>query len=253
MRIDERYCGIPDHALGGYVAGLVARAHDVSALEVRLERPIRTGEEIAIDGDLVTRGGERVASARPVELDVRPPRVVTRDDAESASARYLGLTHHFFPRCFCCGPARASGDGLRIFAGVLDGGIVAAPWRPADAVDADIVPAEILWSALDCPGIWAEVLATSGTGLKAVSGSLAVARAAAIRARETHVIVAWPIARDGRKIVAGAAVLDERGGVLAVARHMLIVTDRGVPLDVEAWTSAPAPVRLAGLDAPPLA
>jgi hypothetical protein len=29
--------------------------------------------------------------------------------------------------------------------------------------------------------------------------------------------------------------------VLAVGRHTLIVTDRGVPLDVDIWRNAPAP------------
>lgn len=241
MRIDERYSGFPDHALGGYVAGVLADELGADAVEVRLERPVRLGDDVAVVDDLLMRGDERVASARAVELALRPPRTVTRAEAEAASANYLGAAHHFFPRCFCCGPARPAGDGLRIFSGPLAGGLVAATWRPADVTgDAD-VPTEILWSALDCPGIWAEVLATSGTSEKVVSGSLAVARAATIRARDTYVVMAWPIGREGRKIQAGAAVLDEHGDALAVARHTLIVTERGVPLDVDIWRNAPAP------------
>lgn len=241
MRVDERYCGFPEHALGGYVAGVLAKTLDASAIEVRLERPVSLGDEVTVVGDALMRGDERVASARPIPLELHPPRGVTRSQAETASARYPGAGHHFFPRCFCCGPARAVGDGLRIFTGPLDGGVVAAPWRPADVTDAAEVPAELLWSALDCPGIWAELLATSGTGERVVSGSLAVARTGAIRARDTHVVAAWPLGRDGRKIYAGAAVLGERGDVLAIARHTLIVTERGVPLDREMWSAAPAP------------
>ena len=241
MRIDERYCGFPEHALGGYVAGVLARTIDASAVEIRLERPVSVGDDVTVAGDTLMRGEERVASARPIALDLRPPRGVTRAEAEVASARYPGAAHHFFPRCFCCGPARAAGDGLRIFTGPLEGAIVAAPWRPSDATDSADVPTELLWSALDCPGIWAEVLATSGSGERVVSGSLAVVRSGAVRARDTQVVVAWPIGRDGRKIFAGAAVLSEHGNVLAVARHTLIVTERGVPLDRDAWSTAPAP------------
>lgn len=241
MRIDERFSGFPEYALGGYVAGMLARALGASAIEVRLERPVRLGDDVAVDGAALVRGAEHIATARPIALELRPPRTVTRAEAEVASARYPGATHHFFPRCFCCGPARAVGDGLRIFTGPLEDGLVAATWRPSDVTDSADVPAELLWSALDCPGIWAQVLVTSGTGEKVVSGSLAVARAGEMRARDTHVIVAWPIGREGRKIFAGAAVLSEHGDVLAVGRHTLIVTDRGVPLDVDIWRSAPAP------------
>lgn len=241
MRVDERYCGFPERALGGYVAGMLAHALDASGIEVRLERPVSLGDDLTVVGDALMRGDERVASARPIALDLHPPRAVSRDDAEAASTRYPGAAHHFFPRCFCCGPARGVGDGLRIFTGPLDGGLVAAPWRAGDVTDDGDVPAELLWSALDCPGIWAEVLAASGTGERVVSGSLAVARTGAIRPRDTNVVTAWPLGRDGRKIFAGAAVLSEHGDVLAVARHTLIVTDRGVPLDREVWSTAPAP------------
>ena len=41
-------------------------------------------------------------------------------------------------------------------------------------------------------------------------------------AGEEHVVMAWPIERDGRKHHAGAAVLSADGDVLAVARALLI-------------------------------
>ena len=40
---------------------------------------------------------------------------------------------------------------------------------------------------------------------------------------------------------AGAALATERGDVMAIARQTLIVTDDGVPLDLEVWRTAPAP------------
>jgi hypothetical protein len=167
---------------------------------------------------------------------------VARDAAESASASYLGFTHHFFATCFCCGPARDVGDGLRIFPGVVNGTLLAAPWRPADHVREATVPTEIVWAALDCPGIWAHIFASTGsTGEKAVTGSMTVLQVGPIPAGETAVVVAWPIGRDGRKVHVGSAVASERGDVIAVARQTLIVTASGVPLDLEVWRTAPSP------------
>ena len=74
------------------------------------------------------------------------PRSTTRDFA---------ITR--FPDCFVCGPQRRRGDGLRIFPGLLDTGLVAAPWLPADALDAGDgkVAVRYHWAALDCPGFFA--------------------------------------------------------------------------------------------------
>jgi len=40
---------------------------------------------------------------------------------------------------------------------------------------------------------------------------------------------------------AGAALATERGDVIAIAGQTVIVTDNGVPLDLEVWRTAPAP------------
>lgn len=241
MRIDERYSGLPRHALGGYVAGLLARMLAArGAIEVRLERPVLVGDDVHIEGDTLMRGDERVATAREVVFDLRPPRIVGPDEAEVASASYPGRRNHFFPECFCCGPARRRGDGLRIFPSPANG-VMAATWRPGDAIDDVSVPLEIVWAALDCPGIWAQVFATTGSSERAVTGSLAVATIAPISSRDTLVVTGWPIRRDGRKIHVGSAISDERGTLLAVADQTLIVTDSGVPLDRAAWEAAPRP------------
>lgn len=244
MRVDERYTGLPGLALGGYVAGvLVANSTHVGALEVRLHRAVRIGDELEFRPDAATLmlEAEAVATARPVALELRPPKIVTREAAETASSSYLGLEHHFFATCFCCGSARSAGDGLRIFPGVVDGGLLAAPWRPADHQDDATVPTEIVWSALDCPGIWAHVLASLGTGEKGVTGSIAVLQLRPLPARETALVLAWPIGRDGRKIFVGSALTTEHGDLVAIARQTLVVTDRGVPLDLDVWRTAPPP------------
>src|SRR3982075_2267589 len=66
---------------------------------------------------------------------------------------------HLPPTCFVCGPARAQGDGLRIFAGPLvrqsrnASAVFAATWTPDPTLAAEdgFVAPEFLWSALDCP------------------------------------------------------------------------------------------------------
>jgi hypothetical protein len=83
-----------------------------------------------------------------------PP--VSHSRAVTAAAAYAGLVRHPFPGCVVCGPDRPPGDGLRLFAGRTGPGRTACPWRPdrsiADA--AGLVPPELVWAALDCPGGW---------------------------------------------------------------------------------------------------
>jgi hypothetical protein len=42
-------------------------------------------------------------------------------------------------------------------------------------------------------------------------------------------VIAWPSARDGRKLVAGSALLGPGGEVLAVARAVWLTVPRQVP------------------------
>lgn len=43
-----------------------------------------------------------------------------------------------------------------------------------------------------------------------------------VAAGEEHVVIAWPIEVDGRKRLAGSAVLNAHGDVLAAAKALLI-------------------------------
>src|SRR5262245_34104782 len=132
VTIDPRFNGPPDSGHGGYVSGVVAGLLSGPA-RVRLHRPPplgrrltvrRDGEEVALlDAEAV------VASGTPSAVQVHVPSAVGFGDAEVASRAYPGFRDHVFPRCFACGPARAIGDGLRIFPGPVRGrDMVAAPW-----------------------------------------------------------------------------------------------------------------------------
>lgn len=229
ITIDERFNGPPRSGNGGYVCGLVATRLDGPA-EVTLRSPPPLGRVLRVerDGDrvLVSDGDTLVAEAAPATVDERPPAVVSVDEAEQASKRYVGLESHEFPTCFVCGPQRAPGDGLRIFAGPVDGAEVAAsPWTPsADLAEDGAVRPEIVWASLDCPSFFG-----AGVEARALLGRFAVDVRAPVAAGQPHVVVGWGKGSEGRKHYAASAVLSASGDVLAVSRATWIVPRDALP------------------------
>jgi hypothetical protein len=133
-----------------------------------------------------------------------------------ASQHYPGFREHAFPDCFVCGPHRRRGDGLRIFPGMLDTGIVAAPWLPADNLDAGDgkVAVQYLWAALDCPGYFA----VSGGRRVMVLGEMQAHVDRRVRVGEPCTVIGWKISSEGRRHVAGTALFDAAGELCARAR-----------------------------------
>jgi hypothetical protein len=215
--IDPRFNGPAGSANGGYTCGLVADFVGGSA-EVTLRRPPPLGRALRVerdDGRVVVRDGDAVvAEAVEVTFELALPEPPTTQDAASASARYPGFDEHAFPTCFVCGPERDRGDGLRIFAGPLRDGLVAAPWTPTE------VDEHIVWAALDCPGAIAVGFPDRGETL--------LGRFAAIvdelpEVGEPCVVVGWPLGEAGRKLYAATALYGEAGRPLARARATWIV------------------------------
>jgi hypothetical protein len=249
--IDERYRGLPGKALGGYVGGAMAAAAD-RGLEVTLRRPIPVGVPIELelpsDGQVLLRsGGETLAEAVALTAELPVPEAVTVAAATDASRSFWGFGPHGFPAqlgCFCCGPERRVGEGLRIFPGPLgDGGMVAAPWtpQPSQADSAGRVPVEVTWSALDCPALWALIVAAAPDSSEwIVSGRFATEVVGQVRSGQPHVVVAWPVSADGRKRFAGAALFSADGELLAWSMQTcLVVPDGGgVPLGPRRWERA---------------
>jgi hypothetical protein len=217
--IDPRFNGPPGSANGGYTCGLVGELVGREA-EVTLRRPPPLGTPLGVerDGDSVRLldGDDLVAQGVPARVELEPPAPVSITDAERAASRYPGFEQHAFPTCLVCGPDRAEGDGLRIFAGPVDDRpVFAAPWLVPAQVDRPLV-----WASLDCPG--AIAVGFPGRG-ETVLGRLA-ARVDAVPAGGSRcVVVAWPLGEDGRKLYAGTALFSEAGGILAVARATWIV------------------------------
>jgi hypothetical protein len=240
--IDKQYEGIPGVSLGGYLAGIAAKGLGRSAT-VTLTKVVRPGASVTLErndyGVLLRVNGELSATAVPSQLETTAPPPVTARDAQIASEGYPGFDHHLFPNCFTCGPSRSPGDGLRIFPGPVDGRpLVATLWHPPAAVwQADrTVASEFLWAALDCPAIWGHIVhGAAEPDDRAVSGRLSLHQRAPVPGHTASIVLGWPIARDGRKVVAGAGIFSAAGDLLVEARQTMIVTERGVPLHLDAW------------------
>lgn len=242
--IDGRFAGFPGVAQGGYVGGLLAGmldgAGEGTAAEVTLkapppiERPLGV-EPLEAGRIAVTDDGSPVAEARLADLDVDPPAPVSPRAAEEASAGFPGFHTHPFPGCFACGPDREHGDGLRIFPGrVDDAGLLAAPWTPDPGLageDGEVDP-KFAWAAADCSQLWALMLsAPEDSEERVVTAGMTTRVEAPVIAGKPHVVVSWPMQRDGRSLFAGAAVYSQGGELSVVSVQRAVAVDGpGVPL-----------------------
>ena len=248
--IEPRFGGLPQIAHGGYVSGVIAGALRGRGAEIRLRRPIPPGRPLVLhdsDADLVElRDGDiLLADGTSADLSIDIPRPVRLAEAEAATHRFPGHERHTVPGCVVCGSERGHGDGLRIFPGPVAGRrLVAAPWVPAanDADEHGHVPDELVWAALDCPQLWALMLhAPASTADRVVTAAMAARLEQPVVAGEPHVVVAWPMAREGRKWIAGAAIFGPDGELSAVGRQTAAtVTGWGVPLGRDNWGAAVA-------------
>jgi hypothetical protein len=244
VMIEQRFCGPPRSANGGYVCGLVASYIEGSA-EVTLMAPPPLNRRLDIvvsEAGVELRNDETVlARGRGVHLDIPEIPLVEFAEAEDAvHSSPFDEARHPLPTCFVCGPARANGDGLRIIPAPLSRpkgkiGALAAPWVPyADLAGGDgPVAREFIWAALDCPTGFASVAARH-LGMTGTETTLLGRMSARIERRplpgDRCVIVAWPTGRDGRKLFANSALLAANGKVLAAAQATWILVDRQVQL-----------------------
>jgi hypothetical protein len=164
-------------------------------------------------------GDQTIATATPAALpELTPLTPPTYDEAAAAARHFVGfkLPPPVVSKCFVCGAERDPGDALRIFPGALPGSdTVAAPWSPDASLAAvgDALQPEFVWAALDCPGYFAAFPAEEF----AVLGEFSAQLKHPVRANEPHVVLGWPLGRDGRKRRAATALYDAKGVALAWA------------------------------------
>ncbi len=214
---------------GGYTAGLVAMLAGELA-EVSLRAPVPLDRDLAVtegeDGAVRVLDGEKlIAEAHPRNLEIEVPAPVGVEEARAAKERYRGWSDGEFSQCFVCGRDRP--DAFGVMGGAVEGrDVVASTWTPDERTDAEGIgraAPEFVWAALDCPTYFA-----------LYPDTLPVSFLARMAARvddlpevgTEYVVMAWPIAKDGRKHVAGSALLDGAGNVLAVAEALLIESKR---------------------------
>jgi hypothetical protein len=226
VTVPARFNGPLDSGNGGYSSGVfAARLGSAASVSLRspvpLDRPLEVVEEPGeplrvFDGETLVAEAEASPS-----LDVGVPEPVSLDEAREAAANYRAPSDGVFSRCFVCGRARQ--DSFEVFAGELEGReVVASPWTPPEwtaGAGGEVAP-EFIWAVLDCPTYFAAHIGEELTGSVLVRQSTRLH--AAVPAGEEHVVIAWPIERDGRKRLAGSAVLSADGDTLASAEILLI-------------------------------
>ncbi|MEV0252080.1 hypothetical protein AB0H76_36225 [Nocardia sp. NPDC050712] len=202
FQIARRFNGPPGSGNGGYVGGLLAQRHPAPVVTVMLRNKPPLETELRVrDGNLFD-GATLIAESRAGAFERDVPQPVPYQRAEAAAGSYQ--SNEMFASCFVCGSGRA--DGLRIEAGAIGAGLVAAPWSPDDSLP---IGTELLWAAMDCPGGW------SLDGMferPALLGSMTAAVYDLPAVGEKCVVVGQNHGDQGRKSFAATAVYgsDER-------------------------------------------
>ena len=226
VTIAKQFNGPDDSGNGGYCAGLFAQVYDRDsqrAIEVTLRNPPPLDQALTItsqpqgaqchDGDTV------IAQIQHSELVIDIPSPIDLKQAVEASKKFSGFVSHPFSHCYVCGPDRAEHDGLRIFAGPVEGRELAAcPWQPFEAL-ADSngnIAVEHIWAALDCPSYFGATINTPQATAFLGRITLQIYHQN-IAADQTYIICAWPNGTDERKLFGGVGLFDQQGNCLAAA------------------------------------
>ena len=230
ISVAQQFCGPPNSANGGYACGLMGRyIEGPSTAILRAPPPLNTPLILTADAGsarIETEAGELIAEARDAGDAVLPPPPASPglEAARLAASGFPGFSRPFHPICFTCGDKLDDGFGLRVFTGQLAGaanGVVAGPWTPhaAFADAAGLVPAEVVWAALDCPGSVSWVVNGAGGGLLGTMTAELIRRPAV---GEACIVLAWPIELSGRKRISGTALFTPDGELLAKSHQIWI-------------------------------
>lgn len=232
--IGRQFRGPPNSGNGGYVCGVLAAQLDGPATAMlRAPPPLDTRLDLEVaDGAVRLTGAEGVliGQAGPASQTLpEPPPSPGLEAARAAGKRSIAFEREVHPPCFTCSASREDGDGLRVLPGQVEGaapGVVACVWTPHASFGGHdgLVPTEIVWAALDCPGIfaWIETQGRPGGLLGTMTGEVT----SPVRVGEEYVVLAWPIGSEGRKKTSGVALYDRDGKVLARGYQVWITINR---------------------------
>ncbi|MER5479921.1 hypothetical protein ABT026_23570 [Streptomyces sp. NPDC002734] len=231
--VDPVFHGPPTSANGGYACGVLAGLAGAAghlagraAVTLHLPVPLDAPLEYRVAGRRghAWHGEEVVASVASAQGEIPEPAPVTLGQAERAEAAFDGAGHPF-PTCFACGTQRP-GTGLGLRPGPVEGRphTVACTWTPSPALAGPdgLVPPEIVWSALDCPGGWT----TDPVLRPRLLGRMTAEILAMPRAGDLCVVVAELERTEDRTAVNTTALYDGgTGTLLAKASALWIAVD----------------------------
>lgn len=247
--VPRQFRGPPFTANGGYICGVLSNAvggRGVAMLRAGVPLDVAVSLQPGEDGAVLLTNAEGavLGSARRADdsqIPNPPPAPPTVDEARAFAAASQFAQRSLHRGCFSCCIEREAGEGLGVHVGQIDGapaGQCAGTWTPhANFADADgIIPDEITWGALDCPGSMAWWIKTGApVGLL---GTMAGEVLKKPRAGETYVVVAWAREVEGRKHFAGVALFDDAGGLMARAGQIWIGRPPGAPMPAPANVGA---------------
>ena len=230
VTVAAQFRGPPNSVNGGYACGLMGKlVAGPSRALLRAPMPLDTPMSLIRDGQSVrieSEAGALIGEAGPADRGVlvQPPPAPSPAAAATAGGGFPGLTRPFHPICFCCGDKLDEGYGLRVFAGQLDGaaeGVVSGSWTPNPAfADAEgLIPDEVVWAALDCPGSVSWVVMGGGGGLLGTMTCEVLRRP---KANEPCIVLGWPLEQSGRKRLSGTALYAADGELMALSHQIWI-------------------------------
>ncbi|MCB5163941.1 hypothetical protein LG634_03700 [Streptomyces bambusae] len=234
ITIPEHLHGYSGVAFGGYVAGVLAGRAAAKDVRVDFRRPVPTGQPVRLavtaDGGCSLTGGaqELLAAAVPVGSAagaVEIPRAPSWAEAEAAAAAYRAAPPDGQTDCFGCGLDRTPATGLRQHCGAVPGrALVATAWTPGTelAGPEGLLPPELVWGALDCPGNAAGRL-LDGRPAGAVTAALAARLLRPVHAGERLISFSWMLTSAERKYGVGTAVTTADGELCATAEALWVV------------------------------
>ncbi|MFB7784167.1 hypothetical protein ACFC1D_15840 [Streptomyces vinaceus] len=229
ITVPARLSGYPGVAFGGYVAGVLAARAAAKTVRVDFRRPVPTEAPVRLaptaDGGVELVDGELLlATASPAEPPVEAPGPPSWELASAAAEAYRAAPPDGMVDCFGCGPHRTPDTGLRLHCGRVSGTpLVAAAWTPGPALAGPdgLLPPELVWGALDCPGNAAGRL-LDGRRAGAVTAALTARLLRPVPVGAGLVSYAWLLGSEGRKYRVGTALATADGDLCALGEALWV-------------------------------
>ncbi len=233
ITVPDHLCGYPGVAFGGYVAGVLAGRAEAKTVRVDFRRPVPTGAPVLLagtaDGGVELTSGEMLlAAATPTDLrtDVADvPDAPSWAAASAAAEAYRAAPPDGSTDCFGCGLDRTPATGLRQHCGPVPGStaLVATAWTPSPELAGrdGLLPPELVWGALDCPGNAAGRL-LGGRPAGAVTAALTARLLRPVPVGGGLVTYSWLLGSEGRKYTVGTALATAAGDLCAFAEALWV-------------------------------